>query len=390
MDISGKFSITLVGGIMLGQLINQLVFENNHSNIVNKHKYPYGNTLDVLNKDADFFIGNLETTITTESKTWPKSLNVRFFPRHIQALTLLTPQFSNILPLTPSFVSTNLSHVSNSSPLFVSLANDRILDYGYAGYRETIKTLNDNQINYAGVGDFKEQAMDPCIVNINAHDGTTLQIACFSAADHPQEWSSCYKNSGKCHIPIPNIRSPKEHAGLYFISPVSSQNLLEFQNQVQKYRKYVDLIVVSLRFSQNSSWKPRYTLVNFARRLIDAGVDVIHGHSSLHIQGIEIYKGKPIFYGCGDFVNDYLVNPEFRNDLGFIYTLHLSVTPAKHIKFTKIDLHPKKIDLLQVNLLEKKEEESDYEWLIDKMKSLCNDFGTKCVENHEGGLVINI
>ncbi len=105
----------------------------------------------------------------------------------------------------------------------------------------------------------------------------------------------------------------------------------------------------------------------------------------------------------------------FRNDLGFIYTLHLSVTPTsaqssppleessssqssseqqaspreKSIKFTKIDLHPTKINHLQTNLLSKKGRGSDYEWLIDKMKSLCDDLGTKC-EEKDGGLIINI
>jgi len=51
------------------------------------------------------------------------------------------------------------------------LANNHILDYGYAGYRESVKTLNDNQINYAGVGDFKQEAMTPCVVNIASKDG---------------------------------------------------------------------------------------------------------------------------------------------------------------------------------------------------------------------------
>jgi poly-gamma-glutamate capsule biosynthesis protein CapA/YwtB (metallophosphatase superfamily) len=36
-----------------------------------------------------------------------------------------------------------------------------------------------------------------------------------------------------------------------------------------------------------------------------AGIDVIHGHSSHHAKPIEIYRGKLILYGCGDFLNDY-------------------------------------------------------------------------------------
>ena len=45
---------------------------------------------------------------------------------------------------------------------------------------------------------------------------------------------------------------------------------------------------------------------DFAHRLIDAaGVDLVHGHSSHHAKGIEVYRGKLILYGCGDFLNDY-------------------------------------------------------------------------------------
>ncbi len=37
----------------------------------------------------------------------------------------------------------------------------------------------------------------------------------------------------------------------------------------------------------------------------EAAVDIVHGHSSHHPKGIEAYKGKPILYGCGDFLSDY-------------------------------------------------------------------------------------
>ena len=45
--------------------------------------------------------------------------------------------------------------------------------------------------------------------------------------------------------------------------------------------------------------------IRFAHRLIDAGVDVVHGHSSHHPRPIEVYRGKLILYGCGDTIDDY-------------------------------------------------------------------------------------
>jgi len=34
-------------------------------------------------------------------------------------------------------------------------------------------------------------------------------------------------------------------------------------------------------------------------------IDLIHGHSSHHIKGVEVYNGKLIIYGCGDLLSDY-------------------------------------------------------------------------------------
>jgi hypothetical protein len=77
-----------------------------------------------------------------------------------------------------------------------------------------------------------------------------------------------------------------------------------------------DITVVSLHWGSNYQWIPSQKFQHFAHDLMDLGVDIIHGHSSHHIQGIEIYKGKPIFYGLGDFIDDYAVDEVYRNDLG--------------------------------------------------------------------------
>ena len=58
----------------------------------------------------------------------------------------------------------------------------------------------------------------------------------------------------------------------------------------------------------------------FAHGLIElANVDVVHGHSSHHVKGIEVYRDRLILYGCGDFLTDYegiSGYEEFRGDSG--------------------------------------------------------------------------
>lgn len=67
-----------------------------------------------------------------------------------------------------------------------------------------------------------------------------------------------------------------------------------------------------------------------AHRLVDeAGVDIVHGHSSHHVKGIEVYHQKLILYGCGDFINDYEGiggHDEYRPNLTLAYLA--SVDPA--------------------------------------------------------------
>jgi poly-gamma-glutamate synthesis protein (capsule biosynthesis protein) len=51
----------------------------------------------------------------------------------------------------------------------------------------------------------------------------------------------------------------------------------------------------------NGSVKPADSIVDFAHKVIDAGGDVYAGHGPHQLRGIEIYKGKPIFYSLGNF-----------------------------------------------------------------------------------------
>ena len=84
-----------------------------------------------------------------------------------------------------------------------------------------------------------------------------------------------------------------------------------------------DVVVLSVHWGSNWGHEIAPAEVSFAHRVIDhAGVDVFHGHSSHHPKAIEVYAGKLILYGCGDFINDYEGihgHEAFRGDLSFMY-----------------------------------------------------------------------
>jgi len=63
-----------------------------------------------------------------------------------------------------------------------------------------------------------------------------------------------------------------------------------------------DLVIVVIHWGVELDTQPREYQVVEAHRMIDAGADVIFGHHAHRLQPMEVYEGKPIFYGLGNFV----------------------------------------------------------------------------------------
>ncbi len=68
-----------------------------------------------------------------------------------------------------------------------------------------------------------------------------------------------------------------------------------------------DLTLVSIHAHENGEerWIPADFIVEFAHACVDAGADMVVGHGPHLLRGIEIYKGKPIFYSVGNFIFQY-------------------------------------------------------------------------------------
>jgi poly-gamma-glutamate capsule biosynthesis protein CapA/YwtB (metallophosphatase superfamily) len=96
-----------------------------------------------------------------------------------------------------------------------------------------------------------------------------------------------------------------------------------------------------------SSSRPWYRIPDaeraFAHALVDAGgADIVHGHSSHHAKGIEIHCGKPLIYGCGDFLTDYegiAGHEQYRGDLSLMYFVDLDVESREVVELTLVPLH---------------------------------------------------
>jgi poly-gamma-glutamate synthesis protein (capsule biosynthesis protein) len=94
---------------------------------------------------------------------------------------------------------------------------------------------------------------------------------------------------------------------------VHTPDLQDILRWVRDARRQADWVVISLHAHEggvatvdgNLRWRrdiPADFLKDFAHACIDAGVDVVVGHGPHILRGIEIYKGKPIFYSLGELV----------------------------------------------------------------------------------------
>jgi poly-gamma-glutamate synthesis protein (capsule biosynthesis protein) len=139
-------------------------------------------------------------------------------------------------------------------------------------------------------------------------------------------------------------------------------------------RRPGDVFVASLHWGGNWGYEIPRDQIDLAHRLVDeAGIDVVHGHSAHHPKGIEVYAGKPVLYGCGDFLDDYEGiggYEEFRGDLVLMY--FLTFEPSER-RLVRLDMTPLQIRRFRLQRASRE----DASWLRDTLDRECAKLGTR-------------
>jgi poly-gamma-glutamate capsule biosynthesis protein CapA/YwtB (metallophosphatase superfamily) len=228
--------------------------------------YVWGDALDELQRRAPRArIVNLETAVTAAEEAWPgKGIHYRMHPLN-----------------APCIAAARID--------CCVLANNHVLDWGYRGLQETLDTLHGAGIRTAGAGRDAVAAAAPAVMEL-AGGGRVLVFAyAMEGAGAPPAWAAA---SGR--------------AGINFLADLSAATCDAVVRQVSAARRAGDVVVISIHWGGNWGYQVSTQERAFAHRLLDAGAaDVLHGHSSHHPRGIEIYRERLILYGCGDFLNDY-------------------------------------------------------------------------------------
>ncbi|MGK7916105.1 MAG: CapA family protein [Prochloraceae cyanobacterium] len=271
--------------------------------------YIWGDALEQWQQIApDVKLINLETSITTSNDYWPgKGINYRMNPENIPCLKAATIDCC-------------------------SLANNHVLDWGYSGLEETLTTLNTAQIKIAGAGQDRQSAQTPAIIEIKGRGRVLIFSFGVTSSGIPLSWAA-----------------GQERSGVNLLPNLSESTVEQIQKQVEGVKQSGDLVIASLHWGDNWGYEIPREQIEFAHQLIDhAGVDLIHGHSSHHVKGMEIYRQRLIIYGCGDLLNDYegiTGYQAYRDDLGLMYFATRDSSSGKLVNLKMIPTQIKKFRL---------------------------------------------
>jgi poly-gamma-glutamate capsule biosynthesis protein CapA/YwtB (metallophosphatase superfamily) len=248
--------------------------------------YIWGDLLGELDRRApDLRIANLETSVTAGGEPEPKGINYRMHPGNIGCLTAARLDCC-------------------------VLANNHVLDWGTQGLVDTLEALDAAGIPAAGAGLDAAAAARPAVLRA-PEGGRLLVFACAcSSSGVPPHW-----------------RASPDRPGVNLLAGLGHASVGAITEAVDRWAAPEDIIMVSLHWGPNWGWEVPRRHRDFAHALIEeAGVGIVHGHSSHHPMAIEVHRGRPILYGCGDLINDYegITGYEaFRPDLGVAYFLDM-------------------------------------------------------------------
>jgi poly-gamma-glutamate synthesis protein (capsule biosynthesis protein) len=302
------------------------------------HAYVWGDALGILEEERpDARLINLETSVTTSEAAELKGINYRMHPGNVPLL-------------------------SAAGIDCCTLANNHVLDWGEVGLLETLEALGRAGIRTAGAGRDQAAAEVPAIVE--AGDRTRLLVFAFGARD-----------SG-----VPNAwRARSDRAGVNVLADFSRTTVAHVSDAVSAVARDGDIVVASIHWGPNWGYEIPNAHQRFAHDLIDsARVDVVWGHSSHHPMAIEIHAGRAIFYGCGDFLNDYEGIPgyeEFRADLSLMY--FLSFDSGRLIELAMRPLQIRNFRLRRASPL-------DARWIRQLIDRECAQFGHRTRERGDG------
>jgi poly-gamma-glutamate capsule biosynthesis protein CapA/YwtB (metallophosphatase superfamily) len=315
--------LALAGDTMLGRLVAERVAADGPASL-------FAPEIVEATRDADLFVLNLECCISARGGRWAAPGKPFFFrapPAMTETLRLLGVDC-------------------------VTLANNHALDYGEVALADTLDHLADAGIAAVGAGSDVEFARASAVLH---HNG--FRLAVLGVTDHPADFAAGPDRSG---VAFADLRHGTP-AWLW--------------RAVADAGEAADAVLVTSHWGPNMVAAPFPVVRNAARGLLDAGATLIAGHSAHVFHGV----GDRVLYDLGDFVDDYAVDYDLRNDLSLLWLVDLDDdgTPLR------LEAVPLRLDFCHTRLATG----DDATWIRDRLRTACAEFGTE-VHERDSRLVV--
>lgn len=269
--------------------------------------------LEVL-READLFVLNLECCISDRGERWADPFKPFFFRAPPRAVEVL----------------------AHAGVDCVTLANNHALDYGPVALEDTLDLLAEAGIEVAGAGLDLSHARRPALLE---HDGFGLAVLGFT--DHPAEFGAGQNTPG---VAFADLRR-------------------EVPGWVSDAMDGAEAVLVTPHWGPNMTTSPVPRVRRAAEALTEAGATLVAGHSAHVFHGV---AGK-VLYDLGDFVDDYAVDPDLRNDLGLLFLVDLGPGGP-----TRLEAVPLALDFCHT----RRARPDEVAWIRHRFQAACAEFGT--------------
>jgi poly-gamma-glutamate capsule biosynthesis protein CapA/YwtB (metallophosphatase superfamily) len=313
-------TLALAGDTMLGRGVAEQLRKNPAAPLV---------STDVRDRlaGADAFVLNLECCISDRGSRFPDPAKPFFFR-------------------APPVAAARLAELDVGA---VTLANNHALDYGPEALLDTLAYLEDAGIGAVGAGGDEDSARAPCALSCGQ---LRIQLVAFS--DHPRQFAA-------------GPKSP----GIAFAD--TGTELPDWTGRAIRAGGDTDGVLVTPHWGPNMVAAPIGRVRRAAKWLLEEGATLVAGHSAHVFQGV----APRVLFDLGDFLDDYAVDPELRNDLGLLWFVDLDADGPRRIRAL-----PLALDYCFTRVATPPETQR----IVSRLRELCTPFGTT-VELGDGGMI---
>lgn len=276
---------------------------------------------------ADAVLLNLECCVSDRGTRWPAPGK----PFHFRA----PPQAADLLAAL--------------GVRCVTLANNHALDYGYDALLDTLTHLGRAGIHAVGAGADVAAARRPVLLAVGG-----LRLAVIGVTDHPPDYAALRDRPGVAYADL------------------ASGVPVWLTDTVAGMRAEADAVLVTPHWGPNMTSGPLPYVQEAATALVAAGATLVAGHSAHVVHGV----APPVLYDLGDFLDDYAVDPDLRNDLSLLFLVTLDEHGPIRLRAV-----PLKLDYGRTVLAAGLERS----WLARRFTRACAGLGTTVI--WEGGVL---